>query len=181
MRSQSRGARPEEEEDEDEEEGVSGAACCWATVPPAPPATPQRQHALRARRASGHGSIGGGPSVRGRSCRPILLLPGRLLHSLAPRRSSGTALPCNGTARSGEPVRPAARGGRAGRGARWGQFGMDINQVQPHAKGRWGFLWGGCWGAEEGKAVLRGEPCIGHGSVVPQEVRVYGVRGAGCC
>lgn len=97
MRSQSRGARPEEEEDDDEEEGVAGAACCWGTVPPAPPAAPQRQHVLRARRASGHGSIGGGPSARGSSCRPILLLPGWPLHSLTPQQSSGTALPCNGT------------------------------------------------------------------------------------
>lgn len=98
MRSQSRGARAEGEEDEEEEEGVTGAAWPWGA---ALPATPQRQQALRASRASG--SMGGGPSARGRSCRPILLLPGRILHSLTPPRSSGTAPSCK--AHRGKPVR----------------------------------------------------------------------------
>lgn len=115
MRSQSRGGRTEGEEDEEEEEGVAGAAWPWGTALPAPPATPQRQQALRASRASGHGSIGGGgPSARGRSCRPILLLPGRILHSLTPPRSSGTAPSCQqGEARQ--------------------DSGTGVNQEQPQA------------------------------------------------
>lgn len=53
---------------------------------------------------------------------------------------------------------------------------MGIKQVQPQAKGKQGLLWRGCWDADERKAMLWGEPCVGHRLVVLQAVRVYGLE-----